>query len=137
MSAFLQQLGDTRKTIADGYVRWTDAAKSGNVDALVSMYTNDAMILPDGKEAVSGKDAIRTFFTEWLAQKGKIVDQTFENINSLQEGGLLIDSTRFSGVLSKDGKDIPFSGKRLVVWKREFQGPWKILRDTWNKSGTE
>ena len=34
----------------------------------------------------------------------------------------------------RDGKEVPFKGKRLVVWKREFQGPWKILRDTRNKS---
>jgi ketosteroid isomerase-like protein len=137
MPAFLRQLADTRKTVADGYVRWAEAAKAGNVDALVDMYTNDATILPDEKEAVSGKDAIRTFYRDWLAQRGKLVDQKFENINSVQEGDLLIDSTKFSGMLNRNGKEVAFEGKRLVVWKREFQGPWKILRDTWNKSSVE
>ncbi|HET9410108.1 MAG TPA: DUF4440 domain-containing protein [Candidatus Sulfotelmatobacter sp.] len=137
MSAFLRQLADTRKTIADGYVRWAEAAKAGNADALADLYTNDAAILPDEKDAVSGKDAIRAFYGDWLAQRGKLVDQKFENINSVQEGDLLIDSIKFSGVLNKDGKEVAFKGKRLVVWKREFQGPWKILRDTWNKSSAE
>jgi uncharacterized protein (TIGR02246 family) len=132
--AFLRQVMDTRKTIADNYTRWTEAAKAKNVDAVLSMYTDDATVLPDDKEAASGKNAVRALYTHWFAQQDKLIEQKFENINSVQEGGLLIDSTRYSGILLKDGKEIAFKGKRLVVWKREFQGPWKILSDTWNKS---
>jgi uncharacterized protein (TIGR02246 family) len=134
MQGFLQQLSATRKTIADSYVHWTDAMKSKQVDALVSMYTDDATILPDEKDAVSGKDAIRKFYSAWLAEQSQIKDQKFENINSMQEGDLLIDSTKYSGTLITDGKEISFTGKRLIVWKRQFQGSWEILRDTWNKS---
>jgi ketosteroid isomerase-like protein len=132
--AFLRQLADTRKAIADGYVHWTEAAKGKNLDAVLSMYTDDAIILPDEKEAVSGKNAVRAFYADWFAQQDKLKEQKFENINSVQEGDFLIDTTNYSGILIRDGKEVPFKGKRLVVWKREFQGPWKILRDTWNKS---
>ena len=132
--AFLRQLTDTRKTIADSYVHWTEAAKARNLDAIMSMYTDDATVLPEEKEAVSGKNAVRVFYSEWFAQPDKLIEQKFENISSVQEGDLLIDSSKFSGVLMKDGKEVAFKGKRLVVWKREFKGPWKILRDTWNKS---
>ena len=134
MPAFLRQLADTRKTIADAYVQWTEAAKTGDVDVLAGMYTNDATMLPDEKEAVTGKDAIRAFYGDWLAERGKLVEEKFENINSFQEGDLLIDSTKYSGTLIKDGKEIRFTGKRLVVWQHQFQGPWKMVRDTWNKS---
>ena len=134
---FLRQLADTRKTIADNYVRWTDAVKAKNLDAVVSMYSEDATVLPEEKDAVSGKDAIHAFYREWFAAQDKLVDQKFENINSVQEGDLLIDSTKYSGALIRDGKEIRLTGKRLVVWKRQFQGPWMILRDTWNKSAPE
>jgi len=137
MGRFLQQLSDTRKTIADSYVRWTEAMKSKNVDALVSMYADDPTILPDEKEAVSGKDAIKKFYIEWFAEQAQIKDQKFENINSIQEGNLLIDSTKYSELLVRDSKEISLTGKRLVVWQRQPQGPWKILRDTWNKSATQ
>jgi ketosteroid isomerase-like protein len=135
--AFLRQFADTRKTIADSYVRWTDAVKAKNVDVLVSMYTDDATVLPEGKDAVSGKAALRGFYSDWFAGQDKLVDQKFENINSVQEGDLLIDSTKFSGLLLRDGKEIPLTGKRLIVWKRELQGPWRILRDTWNNSAAK
>jgi uncharacterized protein (TIGR02246 family) len=134
LPAFLQQLAATRKTIADGYVRWTEAAKAKDVDAVVSLYADDATILPDEKEAVSGKNAIRTFYRDWFAQNDKLVQQRFENLDSVQEGDLLIDSTRFSGVAMERGKEVQLRGKRLVVWKRDLKGPWRIFRDTWNKS---
>jgi uncharacterized protein (TIGR02246 family) len=135
MPAFLRQLADTRKTIADGYVRWTDALKAKNLDAAVALYTDDATVLPDEKDAVSGKESIRAFYADWFSKTDKLVEQKFENINSVQEGDLAIDSTKYSGILIRDGKEISFKGNRLVVWQREFQGPWKILRDTWNRSG--
>src|SRR2546430_17354377 len=89
--AFLRQLADTRKTMADGYVRWTEAVKARNLDAIVSMYADDATVLPEEKEAISGKNAVRAFYSEWFAQQDKVIEQKFENINSVQEGDLLID----------------------------------------------
>ena len=83
--AFLRQVMDTRKTIADNYMRWTEAAKAKNVDAVLSMYTDDATVLPEDKEAASGKNAVRAFYTDWFAQQDKLVEQKFENINSVQE----------------------------------------------------
>jgi len=134
MPAFLKQLADTRKTIADGYVHWTESVKAKDIDAIVDLYANDATILPDRRESVSGKGAIRDFYKGWFAEGDKLIEQKFENINSVEEGDLLIDSTKFSGTLVRDGKEVSFRGKRLTVWKRELKGPWKILRDTWNES---
>jgi uncharacterized protein (TIGR02246 family) len=131
---FLRQLGGTQKTIADGYVRWTEAVKAKDVDALVGLYTDDATVLPEEGEPVSGKDAVRTFYRDWVAKSDKLIEEKFENINLWQTGNLIVDSTTYSGKLIKDGKEVPFRGKRLVVWTREFKGPWRILRDTWNKS---
>ena len=131
---FLRQLGDTRKTIADGYLRWTEAVKAKDVDALVGLYTDDATVLPEEGEPVSGKYAVRAFYRDWVAKNDKLMDEKFENINLWQTGNLIVDSTTYSGNLIKDGKEVPFRGKRLVVWTREFKGPWRILRDTWNKS---
>lgn len=132
--AFLHQLAETRKQIADGYISWTDALKTKNLEALLALYAEDATVLPDGNDAVSGKKAIRDFYAGWLAQPDKLVEQKFENINSFQEGDLLVDSTKFSGVVLRDGKEVSLRGKRLTVWQRSLQGKWKIVRDAWNKS---
>ena len=134
MPAFLRQLADTRKTIADGYVHWTDALKAKDLNAVVALYADDATVLPDEKDAVSGKEGIRAFYSDWFSKTDKLIEQKFENINSVQEGDLLIDSTKYSGIVMRDGKEIRLKGNRPVVWKRDFQGPWKILRNMWNRS---
>jgi uncharacterized protein (TIGR02246 family) len=136
MPAFLRQLGDTRKSIADGYVAWTEAAKTRNLDAILGLYTDNAVVLPDGDDAVSGKQAIRAFYANWFTQPDKLVDQKFEEINSLQEGDLLVESERFSETVLKDGREVSLKGKRLTVWQRDLQGQWKMLRDIWNRSQT-
>jgi ketosteroid isomerase-like protein len=94
MPAFVRQLADTRKAIAGSYVHWVEAVKMKDVDAIVDRYANDATILPDENEAVSGKAAVRAFYTDWLANGDTLVEEKFENINSVQEGDLLIDSTK-------------------------------------------
>lgn len=71
MPAFLRQLADTRKTIADG---WTDALKAKNLDAAVALYTDDATVLPDEKDAVSGKESIRAFYADWFSKTDKLVE---------------------------------------------------------------
>jgi len=131
---FVRQLASNRKTIADAYVRWREAVKAKDLDAVLAAYTDDATVLPDEHAAVSGKTAVRAFYAELFAQNQALKEEKFENINSVQSGDLLIDSTKFSGILTKDGKEVAFKGNRLVVWKRDFQRPWKILRDTWNRS---
>jgi hypothetical protein len=57
------------------------------------------------------------FYNQWLAGQDRLPDEKFENINSMQQSDLLIDSTKYSGtlVIVRDAKQIPFARKRLVV----------------------
>ncbi|MBZ5599764.1 MAG: hypothetical protein LAN83_15745 [Acidobacteriia bacterium] len=47
---------------------------------------------------------------------------------------IAIETADFSGVSNVDGKEVVFRGKNLIVWKRQSDGSWKILRDIWNVS---
>ena len=78
LAVFIGQLTSTRKAIADGYVRWTDATKAKDVEAVVSLYADDALVLPEGGDTVSGKGAIRGFYKGWYAGKDKLIKEQFE-----------------------------------------------------------
>jgi uncharacterized protein (TIGR02246 family) len=134
LAVFIGQLASTRKAIADGYVRWTDATKAKDVEAVVSLYADDALVLPEGGDTVSGEGAIRAFYKGWYAGKDKLIKEQFDSSNLVTTGDLAIDTTNFSGVIGDDGKDVVFKGKRLVIWKRQMGDGWKIFRDTWNRS---
>jgi len=132
---FVQQLSAVRKAIADGYVRWIEATKAKDVEAAVALYTNDAVMLPDDANMVSGKEAIRAFYRQWYSGKDKLIRQQFDDTGMFMSSpDVAIETADFSGVSSSDGKETKFRGKNLIVWKRQPDGSWKILRDIWNSS---
>lgn len=51
----VDQVSSTRKAIADSYLRWIDATKAKNVDAAVSLYDDEAVMLPDDANTVKAK----------------------------------------------------------------------------------
>ena len=135
LKALVQQQMSMRKAIAEAYLRWIDATKKKDVDAVVSLYTDDAVVLPDDSNMVKGKDAIRDFYKRWYSGKDKLIKQEFTDTGTvMSDPGMVIETADFSGVVEIDGKEVSFRGKNLIVWKREMDGPWKIFRDIWNGS---
>src|SRR6266568_6755834 len=135
LKRFVQQLSAVRKAIADGYLKWIDATKAKDVEAAVALYADDAVMLPDNANTVSGKEAIRAFYRQWYGGKGKLIRERFDDTGLFMNSpDLAIETADFSGVMSLDEKETQFRGKNLVVWKRLGDGSWKIFRDIWNSS---
>jgi uncharacterized protein (TIGR02246 family) len=130
-----QQSASVHKAIAEGYLHWIDATKAKDVDAVLMLYTDDAVVLPDDDNTVKGKEAIREFYKRWYSQKGKLVKQQFDETGVFMSSpDLAIETADYSGTMNVDGKDVQFRGKNMVVWKKETDGSWKIFRDIWNSS---
>lgn len=136
LKAFVQQEMAIRKAIADAYARWVDATKKKDVDAVMALYTDDAVMLPDKADTAKGKEEIREFYKRWYSGNEKLIRQAFTDTGSFRNTSddLVIETADFLGVSEIDGKEISFRGKNLVVWKRQTDGTWKIFRDIWNSS---
>ena len=134
LAGLVQHLATTRKALAEGYLRWIDATKAKDVDAVLKLYTDDAVVLPDGAEIATGKDAIRQFYQKWYAGLDKLEQQQFTEKDLALSGDLAIQTAEYSGVVNAAGKEVAFKGKNLVIWKRQSDGSWKIFRDIWNGS---
>jgi uncharacterized protein (TIGR02246 family) len=48
-------------------VIWIDATKRKDVNAVLALYTDDAIVLPPGAAPVTGRDAIREFYKRCYA----------------------------------------------------------------------
>jgi uncharacterized protein (TIGR02246 family) len=135
MSLGEQQVSSARKAIADGYLRWIEATKAKDVNAVLALYTDDAVVLPDNENTITGKEAIGEFYKRWYGGKGKLVQQQFKDTGIFMNGpDLAIETADYSGMMNVDGKDVQFKGKNMVVWRKEADGSWKIFRDIWNSS---
>jgi ketosteroid isomerase-like protein len=106
----------------------------GDADALVALYTADAVIFPERSEAISGHDALRRYWTRRPGQKmtRHVLIPTRVEI----DGRHAYDHGIYEIAGEREGKAWgPVRGKYLVVWRREPDG-WKMQLDMWN-SGPE
>lgn len=114
--------------IADRSESWERAYNSGDVGALVGMYTDDARLLPPNAELGQGHGDIETMFGEEIAA-GHTID--LETIETVAAGGIGFRVGVYS-VLGADGGVVD-RGKFIETW-RLVDGEWKISNDIWNSN---
>ena len=115
-------------------LNWAKAYNSGNADAVASLYDEQAVLLPPGAPAVSGRAAIKAFFAKDTAESQK-AGVTF-TLGPKPAGGVSGDMGWQSGsyaVKDKAGKTVE-TGKYLSVSTKK-DGKWLYVRDTWNADG--
>ena len=121
---------DEAKLQADA-LSWFEHYTNGNADGLANLYTEDALLMPPGAPAVTGRPAIRTFLGEDAA-KLKAAGISLKN-GSVTGVGVNGDAGWISGtytVVDASGATID-SGSYLSVHHRT-NGVWLYIRDIWN-----
>ncbi len=108
-----------------------NAYNSGNVEAIVAGYADDAVLMPSGMPSLMGHDAIRKYFTDSI-QSAKASGLT-ESLGEYSSGvsGDLGWTAGSSEETSASGATV-WVGKYVTIWKRTKDGKWLNIRDTWN-----
>ena len=111
------------ETLASGFKA---GAKAGNVEKMVAMYADDAVLLPPNMAAISGREAIGKFWGGMLQSGPVEIDLIMEEF--LVDGDLAVDRGRYE-------VKAPFtdSGKYVVVLRRR-EGKWRVVTDIFNPS---
>jgi uncharacterized protein (TIGR02246 family) len=123
------QPANDKAVLEAGTNTWIEAFNTHDADALASLYTEDAVLLPPNEPAVFGRDAIRATNKELLAEKG--LGMELEDLEVNIVGDLGYKAGRYR-MYSKDGGLLD-RGKYIEIWKKT-NGTWLIHRDMWNSS---
>ncbi len=110
---------------------WMKAYNAGNVDAVASLYDEQAVLLPPGAPPMKGRAAIRAFFAKDIAESAK--EGVSFVLGPKPAGGVSGDMGWASGtyvVKDKSGRVVD-AGKYLSVSVKKG-GKWLYVRDTWN-----
>lgn len=104
----------------------------GDLEAVVALYAEDAVLLPANSPEVKGRDAIRKYYAADMAglkpgESGIIVEST-QGVS----GNLGWSSGRVKDTTAK--RATKSTGKFLSV-SRKVNGKWLYIRDTWNDDG--
>src|SRR5712691_9840022 len=110
---------------------WMKAYNAGNADGVAALYAEDAILLPPGAPAVTGRAAIRDFIAA-ETPKSKAAQLTFKS-DDITGVGVSGDMGWLSGIYSvTDGSGATVDkGKYLSVYRR-VKDDWQLIRDTWN-----
>src|SRR5215469_13844382 len=63
----------------ENYRRWVEATKHKDVDAVLSIYDDDAIVLPPDHDPVIGQKAIREFYKSYYSGSWQLVGEEFKS----------------------------------------------------------
>ena len=112
---------------------WAASVAGGNVDSMLSYWSDDAMVLPPDQPAVVGKEAIRGFISGMLAIPGFAITWEPEQATISPSGDMAYLIERNSASFTDStGTRVTQLGRAVTIWRKNADGQWKCVVDTWN-----
>lgn len=109
---------------------------SGDYDQVVAAYTEDARIFPNNTAILEGEAWIRNYWTPPPGRTSRTVHHRIipEEIKVI--GKEAYDWGYYEGrTLMEDGREVPWRGKYVIIWKKTEDDQWKMYLDIWNRVG--
>jgi ketosteroid isomerase-like protein len=104
-----------------------------NFDALDNIYTANARILPPGAPMISGRPAIKEFWSN-LIQSANAKSAVLASIDVTLAGDGVVEIGRATLVVHPEGSaETQIEVKYVVYWRQE-DGLWKWHVDIWNQN---
>lgn len=125
---------DDRQLLMETDQAWSQAASEGkDVEKVVAYWTDDAVIVPSGAPIISGKAAIRDYVKQsFETPRFKISWKTLDaSVSSDGSMGYTTAESSFT-FQGPDGKLQTQTGRGVAIWRRNSDGQWKCVYDTWN-----
>ena len=105
---------------------WEAALNAKDIDALASLYTEDARVMPPNEKATIGNDAVRAAF-------GGMIDAGLSGTLTSVDAAVSGDIGFNVGVYTLlSGDDVVDTGKYMETWRRGDDGQWRMSNDIWN-----
>lgn len=118
--------------IRDLDAQWSKTAAAHDLDGTVSYYSDDAVLLPPHAPVANTRDAIRAVWAE-LAAPTVSISWDASKIEVSKSGDLAYSTGSYTlAMQDPQGKPIFDKGKFMEVWKKQSDGRWKTVADTYN-----
>ena len=112
-------------------VAWMNAYNAGDADGVANLYAEDAVLMPPGVPAITGRAAIKEFIASDITQ-AKAAGLAFK-VDEPTGIGVSGDLGWASGTYAvTDGSGAAVDNGKYLSVHRRIDGKWKLIRDTWN-----
>jgi uncharacterized protein (TIGR02246 family) len=109
------------------------AAQAKDADGAVANYAEDGSWLPPNAPMMTGKAAIRAGWSKLMGSPGFNIDWQIDKLEVGRAGDLAYTIYTYQLALEgPNGKPIADHGKDMAIWKKQADGGWKMVADTFN-----
>jgi len=117
---------------------WRSGWLAGDADALLSLYADEPVLMPQDQPVVIGKDAIRPLYEAVLKEMDFQSEWTIEEIVVSGDLGYFRSAYTLTATPKASGEPINVTGKSIYIVKRDSGGVWRIARlmDNSDKAAT-
>lgn len=113
--------------------QWSAAAAKNDLEATLSFYADDAVVLPGNAPIATDRKAIREIWAGMLGP-GTAVSWKVTKVEVAKSGelGYLYGTYELTMKDPKGGPPAQDRGKLVEIWKKQADGKWKCIVDTYN-----
>ena len=105
---------------------WAEAARSNNVDRMLSFYDTNAVFVGTNPATV-GIEQLRALWTRFFSMPGYKL--TWKADRAEVSGDLGYSYGQWEQTAERDGKPRTTRGIYIAVWRKQADGSWKVLVD--------
>ena len=121
-----------RQAIESQNARFSAAAVKADTATIAGLYADDAIVMGPNNPALRGHDAIAKGF-ESMASEMKLTGLKLQTQDVIVAGEYAIETGAYDLTASPPkAKPVHDVGKYVVVWKKQADGSYKLLRDIYN-----
>ncbi len=113
---------------------WSDLVATGDLDAIMAGWADDAVMMPPGLPALEGKAAIRGYVEAAAQIPGFQISWEPVSVHVASGGDMAYMIERNVTVVNDSlGNPVTTYGKVVTVWRKDAAGSWKNVVDMWNE----
>ena len=117
-----------REAIERVATSWIDAYRRGDIEALMSLYTQDATVMLHGQPALRGKRAIRQYFEPTMGKSDVEFLLDPEQFELHGDAAHYVARYWLTATPRDGGEVYRDAGRSMLIYRRE-NGVWKIHAD--------
>jgi uncharacterized protein (TIGR02246 family) len=122
------------QALRDADAAWSQAWASKDLDKAVAGYTDDATVLDPNLAALTGRENFRANLKPFFADKNFAIHWDAAKVDVAQSGDLGYTQGTLTYTITDPSTGQPFTdrAKYLTVWKKQSNGSWRVVEDTYN-----
>ena len=109
--------------------QWIDLYTAGDLDRLMTLYTQDAIVALHGRPALRGVEQIRNFFAPGMGKSKVTFEIDIEEIQIHGDTAHLLSKYYLTSEPKAGGDTYRDAGRSLLIYKRNADNEWKLYLD--------